>query len=225
MKVTIKILLVVVALGLIFAIEFALVGDYFELILNQERCLAWFAGMKSVAWAVGILLLVSDILLPIPASGVIAALGSVYGVWMGALFGSVGVISGAYVGYFIARFAGLRWIHCLASEEELIRFQVFFDRWGGWAIIASRIMPILPEVLVLLAGMARMKHARFAVAVILGALPVCFLFSYVGFVNRQTPWSGIALATIMPLIFWPLIVCVQRKLQREPEALAQEPAR
>lgn len=40
----------------------------------------------------------------------------------------------------------------IASDEELDQFQKFFDRWGGIAIIVSRIMPILPEIMALLAS-------------------------------------------------------------------------
>lgn len=212
MKLTIKLLFVIVALGLVFVIEFALAGDYFEFFFNQQRCAAWFAGIKPLAWAIGIILLVSDILLPIPASGVIAALGSVYGIWWGALIGSVGVIGGAYAGYFVARYAGQRWIHYLASEQEIAQFQVFFDQWGGWAIIVSRIMPVLPEVVAILAGTAGMSHSRFAGAVTLGAFPVCILFSYIGFSHQETPLTGVVLATLLPLVLWPGVIIFANKM-------------
>jgi len=218
MRLLLKILLLVLALGLVFVIEFVVAGDFFEVVLAQQQCAAWFAGIKPLAWLIGILFLVSDILLPIPASGVIAALGSVYGVWLGALFGCIGVTGGAYAGYLLARYAGQRWICYLATEEELSRFQIFFDRWGGWAIIVSRIMPVLPEVVAILAGMAGMRHSRFAGAVILGAVPACLLFSYIGFVNQETPWSGVVLATLLPVTLWPGLVYMQKKTQPQVQS-------
>ena len=211
MKLVIRVLLLAAALGLFFAIEFALFGDYFDAIFNQQQCLAWFAGAKPFAWAIGIGLLIGDILLPVPASGVISALGAVYGVWLGAFIGLIGTIASAYTGYLLARFYGRRGAHLLASEEELARFQEFFDEWGGWAIIISRAMPILPEVIAILAGIARMKNSRFVSALLLGSLPPCLLFSYIGFSSRETPWLGIGGATLLPLLLWPVFLGLHKK--------------
>ena len=210
MKLVGKLLILAIVLGLLFAIEFALFGQYFDFTLSQEQCSKWFAEIKPFAWGIGIALLMSDILLPIPASGVMAALGSVYGIWLGAAISAIGSIGAAGTGYLLARLAGRRLIHWLASEEELERFKWFFDRWGGWAIIASRIMPILPEVIAILAGIARMKTSRFIVALLLGTIPTCILFSYLGFTTRETPWYGIGLASVLPLLFWPFFIRLQK---------------
>lgn len=214
MKLTIKLLLIFVVLGLVFAIEFALVGDYFDVLFNQEQCRQWFARSRPVAWAIGIALLLSDILLPIPASGVMAALGTVYGIWLGATISAIGSMGAAYTGYLLARFAERRWLHILASPEEMARFKGFFDQWGGWAIIISRAMPILPEIIAILAGMAGMKNSRFAGALVLGTVPTCLFFSAIGHGAQATPWYGMALAVALPLLLWPVVLRLQRLTPR-----------
>jgi len=45
------------------------------------------------AWAVGILLILADLLLPIPQASVITALGAIYGIALGTLIGTVGLSS------------------------------------------------------------------------------------------------------------------------------------
>ncbi len=93
-----------------------------------------------------------------------------------------------------------------ATDEELERFQSFFDRWGGAAIIGSRILPILPEVVTILAGIAGMHPVRFIVSLLLGTIPTALLFSWIGYASRSTPSYGMGLAVLIPLLLWPLFL-------------------
>jgi uncharacterized membrane protein YdjX (TVP38/TMEM64 family) len=54
---------------------------------------------ESWAWAVGIALIWADLVLPIPQTAVIAALGIIYGTLFGGLLGSLGLITGGLLGY------------------------------------------------------------------------------------------------------------------------------
>ncbi|MDA3787113.1 MAG: VTT domain-containing protein [Desulfobacula sp.] len=165
-----------------------------------------FAEFKALAWIVGILLLVSDILLPVPATGIMAALGSVYGVCTGAIISMVGSVGAGLIGYSIARALGRKGSRWIASEEEIIKFKSFFDQWGSYAIIISRILPILPEVVAILAGLSRMKFSRFVSALIAGTLPVSFLFSWMGAYSGFTPGIGLLIAIIFPVLIWPFFI-------------------
>jgi uncharacterized membrane protein YdjX (TVP38/TMEM64 family) len=51
---------------------------------------------ESWAWALGIALIWADLVLPIPQTAVIAALGIIYGSLIGGLLGSLGLITGAF---------------------------------------------------------------------------------------------------------------------------------
>src|SRR5262245_31031371 len=48
---------------------------------------------ESWAWAAGIALIWADMVLPVPQTAVIAALGIIYGTFVGALLGSFGLIT------------------------------------------------------------------------------------------------------------------------------------
>ena len=169
MKLFLKIFLVALLLGFVFALGFELWGGMFEQLFCQTKCVKWFAEIKSYAWAVGIGLLLADILLPVPATGIMAALGSVYGFWGGAFFSVIGSAGAGAAGYLPALFFGEKGAGLLATDDEIKRFQIFFDKWGGAAIIISRIMPILPEIISILAGLAGMNPARFFAALFLFA--------------------------------------------------------
>jgi uncharacterized membrane protein YdjX (TVP38/TMEM64 family) len=224
MNLGIKILLITVGLSLVFAASFGLWGDRFEMIFNQQVCAQWFTEIRTWAWAAGIGLLIADLLLPIPATGIMAALGSVYGIWLGGLIAATGSAGAGLTGYGLARLAGRKGIRWLASDEELVRFKTFFDRWGGWGIIISRILPILPEVMTILAGLARMDLKRFNAALLLGTLPTSFLFAFLGHASRNDPGYGIFAAVALPLLLWPIFLLLTKKERIASDGLSNTTA-
>jgi uncharacterized membrane protein YdjX (TVP38/TMEM64 family) len=210
MKLAFKILFIAMVMGVFFAATFGFWGEHFEIIFSQQACVKWFSEIKPWAWAVGIGLLVADLLLPIPATGIMAALGSVYGVWVGGLVAVTGSCLAGFTGYGLARLAGKRGARLLATDQEIDRFKGVFDRWGGWGIIVSRILPILPEVMTILAGLARMDLKRFSAALLLGTLPTCLLFAFLGHAAQDDPGYGIAAAVALPLLLWPFFLLITR---------------
>jgi uncharacterized membrane protein YdjX (TVP38/TMEM64 family) len=180
---------------------FGIWGDRFESLFNPEdtRLLlenTWSAG------PIGAALLVSDILLPIPTTVVIGAMGAVLGPVTGAFWGWVGLTLAGWTGYVIARLGGApikrRWIS--AEEEE--KFGRFFDHKGGLAVVLSRMLPVLPEVLSLLAGFYGMHPLRFGIAVTLGSIPPAVLFSWIGSTARDAPLPAFILLTAITGLLW-----------------------
>jgi uncharacterized membrane protein YdjX (TVP38/TMEM64 family) len=190
------------AFAVLFAIAFVIWGTGLETTFSHEASVEWFESTRSYAGAIAMGLLVADIVLPIPATGVMTALGAVYGLWLGAAFGAVGSLGAGLLGYAIGRFGGTGLAHKIASEEELQHVHDFFDRWGGWGIIVSRLLPIFPEVLSMMAGLAHMSFRRFFVALVLGTIPTTFLFAYIGHFAHEQPRLGIALALGVPAVLY-----------------------
>ncbi len=210
MRMLVKIVILTVLLSLIFLIGFFLWGESLTKFFAQQKLIDWFMTIKPYAWIIGIALLVSDLFLPIPATPVMAALGAVYGTWVGTIVGFVGSCLAGFCGYFIARFLSKGMLRLIASETEVSQFQGFFDAWGGVAIIVSRMLPILPEVMTLLAGLSKMKIGRFSLALSLGTLPTTFLYAYLGYTAKSDPLYAVIGATILPLAVWPLYIALQR---------------
>nr|WP_319494725.1 VTT domain-containing protein [uncultured Desulfobacter sp.] len=206
MKLIFKLILLFLLLTFAFVVVYEICGQNLEFLLSQEKCIAWFSRTKSFAWVMGIVLLISDILLPVPATGIMAALGSVYGPWVGGVASFIGSVGAGLVGYGIAKFFGQKASARIASQEEIERFKLFFDRWGAYAIILSRIMPVIPEVITMLAGLSRMNFRRFLLALIGGSLPVSFLFSWMGSYSGLAPGIGIFLAVLIPALLWPFFI-------------------
>ncbi len=206
MKSTSRFFLLFMALSLLFILLYEMAGQEFETLFNQDKCIEWFTRIKSVAWIIGILLLLSDIITPVPATGIMAALGAVYGTLPGTFFSVIGSTGAGLIGYGIARALGVRGSRWIADETEIEKFKTFFDQWGGYAVILSRATPILPEVISILAGLSRMKFSRFLAALLAGTIPTSFLFAWMGSYSGLPYGTGIILALIVPVLLWPVFI-------------------
>lgn len=175
----------------------------------------WVASARPYAWAVAIALLVGDLFLPVPAAPVVATTGVIYGTFWGGVIGAAGSFLAGMVAYGLARLAGRRAGRFLASEEEFADLQTFFDTWGVGGIIASRAMPVLPEVLTFLAGLARMHLRRFMFALAVGAIPMGFLLAWAGSASG-TSSKLLLVLTLIPAGLWCVyLVWTQRVRSRQ----------
>lgn len=206
MRLILKMMVVFLTLALVFAVSFYFFGEQAETVFSQERCIRWFANHKNAGWIFGMGLLVSDILLPVPATGIMAALGAVYGLVPGSCISFAGSMLAGLAGYGAARLPGKKAVRYLATDPEMERFKAFFDRYGGYAVILSRTVPILPETISILAGLSRMEFPRFLAALAAGTLPVSVLFTWMGTGQGLGQPAGILLAVVLPVLAWPLFI-------------------
>ena len=190
-------------LAVLVALPFAVWGDGFEAALGTggatERLRSW----GGWAWAAGLALLISDIVLPIPATGVMAALGIIYGPVLGGLLSALGSMAAGTVGYAAFRFLGPAVGAWLAGREGLVAAERLFAHWGGWIVAGSRWMPILPETIAGLAGLARMPFPRFQAALACGAFPMGLAAASIGHFGAEAPLLALAASAVLPLALWP----------------------
>ncbi|MCK4342300.1 MAG: VTT domain-containing protein [Phycisphaerae bacterium] len=199
-----RLLGIFIALALLFAAPLFIFGDRFDIALEGERGVAWLQGCGSWAWAAGSGLIIADLVLPIPATAVMAALGITYGLVVGGLLsGSASFIAGA-IAYAATRMMGPRAAEFLVGRKDLRRATTFFERSGGYAVAMSRPLPLLPEVVACLAGLARMPARAFFLALACGSLPSGFVYAGVGALAVDRPLIALALGVIIPVLFWTI---------------------
>ena len=213
-----KITWIGVGLIVVILISFAIWGSAMESAFSQQAAMERFRAAPSVGWLVGIALLVSDLFLPVPATPVMAALGAVYGVGLGTAIAATGSVLAGVLGYVLARWARRPMRRWLGTEAERARFQAFFDRYGAIGIIASRAVPILPEVLTVLAGLARMHVGRFLAALIVGTVPSALLFAYIGHAAAAEAWWVVFAVTAIPMILWIAMLLLARRARDDRKA-------
>ncbi|MCE2695206.1 MAG: VTT domain-containing protein, partial [Verrucomicrobiaceae bacterium] len=133
-------------------VPFLIWGAWFDSVLSLEGARKWMEGYGSWAWAAGIALLVSDIVLPVPSTVVMSALGWMYGWWVGGLICAAGSMLSGIIAYAACRWLGRGAALYLAGEDGLRSGEEIFEKRGGWLVALSRWMPVLPGAVACLAG-------------------------------------------------------------------------
>ena len=105
-------------------------------------------------------LLALDVFLPVPSSIISTAAGVLLGLWPGASVVWAGMTAGSLVGYFVGvRSAPLA--QRLVGTAGLARAAALADRYGTWAVVLCRPVPVLAEATVVFAGLVRAPLRRF----------------------------------------------------------------
>lgn len=195
-----RLLAIFVVLALVFTVPFLLWGDD----ITAERAAAWLRSYGDLAWAPAILVLVADLVLPVPATAVMSFLGLVYGTVIGGLVGAAGSFLAGCLAYFLCRFLGRGAAVRIAGARDLERGERLFREAGGWVVALSRWLPLVAEVVACMAGLTRMPVLPFLTALACGSLPMAFTFAAIGSEGVERPVLAIALSALLPLVLWPL---------------------
>jgi uncharacterized membrane protein YdjX (TVP38/TMEM64 family) len=177
-------------------------GGRWERGFSFEGSVEWLAAAGSWAWVAGIVLLVGDLVLPVPGTVVISALGYVYGVLLGGAVATAGLIGAGLIGYGAGRLLGEDFARRWLGDRDYEKGRRLFARRGGWVVALSRALPILPEVISCTAGLVRMPFMRFVVALACGSVPMAFLFSAIGTAGHDAPAWASAFSVLVPAVLW-----------------------
>lgn len=213
-------LLLMVLLVLIIA-PFCVWGEWFERMFDLQGTRAWMVSLGPWGWLGGLALLVGDLVLPIPGTVVMSALGLAYGWLWGGVFSVSGSALSGLVAYALCRRFGHRAALWLAGEEGLARGEAMFrSQRGGWLVALSRWMPVLPEAVACLAGLARMPFRTFCIALLCGTVPLGFTFAAIGALGVERPGLAIVLSALVPVALYgvaALSLRGPRPENRDPE--------
>lgn len=177
-------------------------GGAWEARFTLQGAAAWIECAGPWAWAAGIGLLAADLVLPVPGTVVMSALGLVYGTMTGGLVAAAGSTVAGLLGYGVGRLIGEKAARKLLGDRDFEKGRGLFSRGGGWMIALSRALPILPEALSCTAGLVRMPFGRFLASLVCGSVPVGFLYAWIGAVGREAPGWTMVFSIAVPAILW-----------------------
>ena len=130
--------------------------------------------------AVFVLMLLESACIPVPSEAIM-----LYGGFLVArgeeglvaiiAAGVLGNVIGSWIAYWVGHAKGREWalrFHWLhITEKRLDVADRWFARWGSWAVLISRCLPIVRTFISLPAGVARMPFWRFTVLTVIGSIP------------------------------------------------------
>ncbi|MDH3652565.1 MAG: VTT domain-containing protein [Saprospiraceae bacterium] len=186
-------------------IPFLIWGDQLMDRFAMEGAITWLTDYGKWAWLAAIVLLISDLLLPIPGTLVMAALGYVYGPVLGGILAACGSFISGALGYWICRSFGEGGAKRILGEKDFRKGMQVFNKVGGWLVVLSRWLPIFPEVIACMAGLNRMSIRKFHSALVISALPMGFAYAIIGHSGVENPTSAIVLSAVIPPIIWLLV--------------------
>ena len=124
-------------------------------------------------------LLAADVLLPVPSSIVSTAAGVLLGFWRGAAVVFAGMTAGCLLGYAVgSRSSAVA--RRIIGEDGLVRAADLVRRYGDWALVVCRPVPVLAEASVIFAGLAHAPFGRFVALTALANLGIAAGYSAMG---------------------------------------------
>lgn len=154
------------------------------------------------------LLLTMDLFLPIPSSVLMTLSGHLSGFWLGFAANFIGAMSSALLGFYLCRRFGAVAFQRLIGQQASVEVERFFSQLGAWAILLSRPVPMLTEVMSCLAGLSQMRFSVFTVLSALGTAPLSAAYAWLGwhYGLQDLIWWGLLIALLIPALGYGLLV-------------------
>lgn len=188
-------------------------------------------------FGVGLAIFLENFIPPIPSEAILpgagflayAGLMSPWGAWIWA---NVGSMLGAVLWYGVGAALGAERTRAIMGRLPLLKVQDFdkaehwFDRWGHWAVLLGRCVPIVRSFISIPAGITRMRMITFLFFTLIGSAIWNGIWIGLGFAlgPRIEPvlaeWSGalsrivVALAVIAVVVF--LVQRLRKVSHRDP---------
>ncbi len=157
---------------------FSLIRDYFILPLLD---IGWWAYLVFL-----VLMIIQSLIAPIPSELVLLSAGMIFGLWPGMAIGVVGSVISGVVTYFLAVKGGRPIIESAGeyvslADKFIIVVDIWIERWGIWAIIVGRAVPLIMfDPVSYAAGLSNIKWKPYTLATFIGSIPRAIFFAYFG---------------------------------------------
>ncbi|MEJ7873002.1 MAG: TVP38/TMEM64 family protein [Rubrobacteraceae bacterium] len=225
---TIRQVRLALALGLLAAFGLAyLLSATFRSEANQAAGILYrgdISGLRDYilsfgAWApvVSALLMIFQALVaPLPAFVLTFANGLAFGTFWGGMLSLGSATLAAAISFWLARALGRGPVEALVGNAGLESADRWFARWGVYAVLIARLVPILSfDVISFAAGLTRMGFWGFLIATAVGAAPATFVYSYLG--GRAPQYVQVLLVVFGVVIAGAVVdAIVRRRRQGKP---------
>lgn len=181
--------------------------NYFSTLIEH-----YSKGSKFLYILFSFLILSADFLLPIPSSILMFSNGWVLGFVPGFFLSIIANMTSSIFGYYLGKSAKEK-VNKLYSSEDLQKAEHFLNNYGEIGLIISRGIPILSEATSIVSGNISFNFKKFILANILGYIPVCLLYTYLGSIsaNRDLFLLAVLINLLVAGTFWWIKVVILKK--------------
>lgn len=197
-----------IAIGLALALLLGLLywwlwtSGLLDVLEDQEALRSHFRSMG--AWGPAAIvggMAIAIVLSPVPSGPIALVSGAVFGPIEGTLYIVGGAELGAIVAFLVARLLGYELVRLSTRAEPLLERlrQSRSQNWLMAAVFASRLVPFVSfDAVSYVAGLTPLSFWRFALATLLGVMPISFVLAFFGdeFVSSD-PAGMIAIAVLI----------------------------
>lgn len=202
-----RFLVLVIVVLFVSAIPFVVAGAWLEPWI--EKSLGDSAGGSTLlanplaAGSLVVVILGSDIFLPVPSSAVCTWAGKALGPWGGTLACWIGLNIAAAVGYWLGRSFGSRAVERFADPQTAASLEKLSRGSATACLVACRGLPIVAEASVLLMGIRKLPLGQFWPPVMLANAGVAAALCVLGSVSARYSFfpSALAISIAFPLLF------------------------
>tara|TARA_B100002003_G_scaffold52566_1_gene47765 strand:+ start:1295 stop:1987 length:693 start_codon:yes stop_codon:yes gene_type:complete len=172
----------------------------------------WFSSQGALGPVLLLLLMILAVVVgPIPTLPISAASGLVYGMFQGTVIAVVGALAGSLVAFYLARVLGRD-----AVQQKLENNPVFSARGSQRflfiAVFLTRLIPLFSFALIsYAAGVTAIHLWRYALATLLGMLPMTFVFAGLGHTFELNPTLTVVAAATVLLVMSTLPLYLRRR--------------
>ncbi len=189
-----RLFLLILAVLLVPIIPFVIFGAYLEPTIESWIGHPSLREKPVAVFIIVVLSLTVDILLPIPSSFVGTIAGQILGAFSGAVATWIGLNLSCALGYWLAAKWGAPIAQRFSKQESLEDVENLAERWGVWALVFCRALPVVAEASVLFAGLGRMPAKLFWPVVLAANLGLAVAYAVLGQLSVENGWVGLALA-------------------------------
>lgn len=155
-------------------------------IFGEMDGIKWIDGSTGwISFLYGIVLLTSDIVLPLPSSLIAVFLGAKLGLILGGLSIFIGLMTGSWIGYMMGRSVGRKLLDRMISQRGQELYARLENRMSYWAIAVCRSVPMLAEASVIAAGVAQLDIRKTLPMLMISNFGLAVLYSGFGYYGGQ----------------------------------------
>ena len=138
----------------------------------------------------------SELIMPLAGWLLIQAKGgSVWWVLLAGFYGGMGNLLGSWVAYWVSMKGGRPLLlkygkYVLMSKDEVDKAEIWFNKYGEWAVFIGRLLPVVRTFISIPAGLARMNLWRFSLYTFAGSFIWSLGLAYGGFLLGEN-WEDL----------------------------------